>query len=225
MKRFRSGTERPLPRPGPFGPPGPPGPPRRPPPPPEPRPAPSAALRRPGSLLCDARRASARPPYGRSSSPAPYESEGDPVAARGAARRPEGADWPRRAAARPPSCGCGSLRRCSLIERLLLGQAHLCAPGNGGWFPVPPSTDAVVFAFTRTAPRTGTSSGVTWFPVVCMPHRLRTVKTHRGPKFTPNQATCFLRIGDVTPFTLPPLVACGGAIYRHDVSSRYISSA
>ena len=32
--------------------------------------------------------------------------------------------WPRRAAARPPPCGCGGLRRCSLIERLLLGQAR-----------------------------------------------------------------------------------------------------
>ncbi|GAA2523697.1 hypothetical protein GCM10010423_16100 [Streptomyces levis] len=61
------------------------------------------------------------------------------MAPRGAARRPEDEpDWPRRAAARPPSCGCGGLRRCSLIERLLLGQAHSCAPGNGGWFPVPP---------------------------------------------------------------------------------------
>ncbi|GAA3989628.1 hypothetical protein GCM10022232_24280 [Streptomyces plumbiresistens] len=61
------------------------------------------------------------------------------MAPRGAARRPEDEpDWPRRAAARPPPCGCGGLRRCSLIERLLLGQAHLCAPGNGGWFPVPP---------------------------------------------------------------------------------------
>ncbi|GHB54669.1 hypothetical protein GCM10010306_055560 [Streptomyces umbrinus] len=61
------------------------------------------------------------------------------MALRGAARRPEDDPvWPRRAAARPPPCGCGGLRRCSLIERLLLGQAHLSAPGNGGWFPVPP---------------------------------------------------------------------------------------
>ncbi|GGQ74452.1 hypothetical protein Saso_37560 [Streptomyces asoensis] len=61
------------------------------------------------------------------------------MAPRGAARRPEDApDWPRRAAARPPPCGGGGLRRCSLIERLLLGQAHPCAPGKGGWFPVPP---------------------------------------------------------------------------------------
>ncbi|GGJ15006.1 hypothetical protein GCM10010121_027110 [Streptomyces brasiliensis] len=61
------------------------------------------------------------------------------MAPRGAARRPvDEPGWPRRAAARPPPCGCGGLRRCSLIERLLLGQAHPCAPGNGGWFPVPP---------------------------------------------------------------------------------------
>jgi hypothetical protein len=129
MNRFSAGgAERPLP-----------GAARRPPL------AGSAALRRLPLLLWAARRASARPPYRRSSppdpvAPDPYGSEGDPVAPRGAARRPvDEPDWPRRAAARPPPCGCGGLRRCSLIERLLLGQAHPCAPGNGGCFPVPPT--------------------------------------------------------------------------------------
>jgi hypothetical protein len=136
----------PLPRPGPLDPSGPP-PPRRP-PPPRPPPPSGAFLRLPPALRCAARRASARPPYGRSSPVdpddpvdpgVPYASEGDPVASRGAARRPGDApDVPRRAAARPPPCGCGGLRRCSLIERLLLGQARRYAPGNGGRFPVPP---------------------------------------------------------------------------------------
>ncbi|CAL2055943.1 protein of unknown function [Streptomyces murinus] len=68
------------------------------------------------------------------------------------------------------------------------------------------------------------SPGVAWFPVVCMPHRLRTAKTHRAPKFTPNQASCLLRIGYVIPFTTVPLVACVTPFYRADVSSRYISA-
>lgn len=196
---FCGGREgpRPLPRPGPSDPSGPP-PPRRP-PPPRPPPPSGAFLRLPPALRCAARRASARPPYGRSSPVepddpvdpgVPYASEGDPVASRGAARRPGDApDVPRRAAARPPPCGCGGLRRCSLIERLLLGQALTCAPGNGGWFPVPRNTDAPLLALTRNAPGTTTPTGVTWFPAVCMADRLRTAKTRLGVKFTPNQAT------------------------------------
>jgi len=144
MIRFLpGGAVRPRPRPGPVGPPGPP---RRP---------PGSALRRPPPLLWAARRASARPPSGRSASPG--ESAGDPLAPRGAARRPgDEPGWPRRAAARPPPCGCGGLRRCSLIERLFLGQAHPCAPGTAAGFRSPRRTDAVGRAFTRTAPGTTT---------------------------------------------------------------------
>ncbi|CAK7287280.1 conserved hypothetical protein [Streptomyces misionensis JCM 4497] len=68
------------------------------------------------------------------------------------------------------------------------------------------------------------SPGVAWFPVVCMPHRLRTAKTRRAPKFTANQASCLLRIGYVIPFTTAPLVPCDTPFYRRDVSSRYISA-
>ncbi|MFE4641114.1 hypothetical protein, partial [Streptomyces sp. NPDC056730] len=63
-----------------------------------------------------------------------------------------------------------------------------------------------------------TLTDVNRFPVVCMPHRLRTVKTPRELKFTLNQASCFLRIGDVTPFTMAPLVATSTPFYRRDVS-------
>jgi hypothetical protein len=58
-----------------------------------------------------------------------------------------------------------------------------------------------------------------------MPHRLRTVKTRLGPNFTPNNASRTLRIVDVTPFTKVTLVEWVEAIYRADVSSRYISAA
>lgn len=79
-------------------------------------------------------------------------------------------------------------------------------------------------AMRPAGPRRLTRACVTRFPVVCMPHRLRTVKTHLGPNFTPNNASRCLRILDVTPFTMTPLVASQGPIYRRDVSSRYISS-
>ncbi len=131
-----AGTVRDRFRPGRPEPPGPPGPP---------------ALRRP-PRPCAALRAAARPPYGccsprgpdgeppggpRGEPPAgdPVELEpptGEPPPAGGppAARRPpEGGGvgcWPpRRAAARPPDGGCadcGGLRRCSLIEQLLLDR-------------------------------------------------------------------------------------------------------
>lgn len=58
-------------------------------------------------------------------------------------------------------------------------------------FRSPRSTDVVGSAFIRTAPGQRRPPGVTRFPVVCMPHRLRTVKTRRAPKFTPKQATWF----------------------------------
>ena len=50
----------------------------------------------------------------------------------------------------------------------------------------------------RTAARvpmalnTPTPPDVTRHTVICMAHRLRTLKTSLGPKFTPNQATCLL---------------------------------
>ncbi len=70
--------------------------------------------------------------------PPTHRSRRGTVAPRGAARRPEdGPVWPRRAAARPPPCGCDGLRRCSLIERLLLGQAHPCVLETAAGFRTP----------------------------------------------------------------------------------------
>ncbi len=144
--------------------------------------------------------------------------------ARGAARRPEDdADWPRRAAARPPPWGCDGLRRCSLIERLLLGQAHPGAPGNGSRFPVPRSTDVVVVAFTV---RHEDEDALGRHSVPGDVHAAQT--THRrnppSPQGHPKSGNLPPLIGDVTPFTLAPLVAPGEAFYRADVSSRYIST-
>ncbi|MFJ5224252.1 hypothetical protein [Streptomyces sp. NPDC088400] len=69
-----------------------------------------------------------------------------------------------------------------------------------------------------------TLKSVAGFPVVCMPHRLRTAKTYLELKFTPNQASCFLRITDVMPLTKAPLAPSVSPFYRADVSSRYIST-
>ncbi|PZT80445.1 hypothetical protein DNK56_00605 [Streptomyces sp. AC1-42W] len=116
MKRFLPGRRPPRPSAPPSPPPR-----RRPPPPPSepPRPAPPRWA---------ARLAAARPAYG-ASSPCEAEGEAEVTPRDGAARRPEDCWAARRAAARPPPCGCDVLRRCSLIERLLLGQAR--APGSG----------------------------------------------------------------------------------------------
>lgn len=103
------------------------------------------------------------------------------------------------------------------------GRRILARLETAAGFRSPQSTDAVVCAFTRTAPRTRTFPGATRFPVMCMPHRLRTAKTCLTQNFTLKSATRLARIADVTPFTLPPLVARGGAFYRSDVSTRYIS--
>lgn len=121
MKRFLPGRPSERPRPRPSGlPPSPP--PRRLPPPP-PRWA--------------ARRASARPPPCESSSPRESDGDGEVALRDDSLRRPAGCWAARLAAARPPPCGCDVLRRCSLMERLLLGQAR--APGSGSGDPVPPN--------------------------------------------------------------------------------------
>jgi hypothetical protein len=148
------------------------------------------------------------------------------VAPRGAARRPEDEpDWPRRAAARParPAAAavCDGARSSNDYSS---GRRTLARLETAAGFRSPRSTDVVGTAFTRTAPGTRTPPNATRFPVVCMPHRLRSAKTRLALKFTPKQATRIQRIGDVTPFTIPPLVAAEGSFYRADVSSRYIST-
>ncbi len=75
---------------------------------------------------------------------------------------------------------------------------------------------------TAGNPTVLTLSRVTRFPVVSMPHRLRTAKTLRVLKFISNQASYFLRIVNVMPFTMAPLVPSASPFYRRDVSSRYI---
>ncbi|QNP64196.1 hypothetical protein [Streptomyces genisteinicus] len=53
-------------------------------------------------------------------------------------------------------------------------------------------TDELLAELIRCASTAMTLGGVTWFPVVCMPHRLRTLKTCPALKFTPNQAVRLL---------------------------------
>ena len=140
---------------------------------------------------------------------------------RGGRRMPTGRVGPRHVRLPATAAVCGGARSSNDYSS---GRRTLARLEAAAGFLSPRSTDAVVLAFIRTAPRT-TCSEVTRVPVVCMAHRLRTAKTLRAPNFTPNQATCLPRIGDVIPFTVPPLVASGRAFYRRDVSSRYISSA
>lgn len=130
-------------------------------------------------------------------------------------------DGPRRAHRPAAAAVCDGARSSNDYSS---GRREVARLETASGFRSPRSTDAPLSALTRTTPGTTTLTGVTWFPVVCMADRLRTVKTLLGPNFTPNQATRFLRIGDVTPFTVIALAAAEEQFYRRDVSSRYISS-
>lgn len=130
--------------------------------------------------------------------------------------------WPRRVRRPAAAAVCDGARSSNDYSS---GRRRYPRLETAAGFRSPRSTYEAVLALIRTTPGTTTPTGVTWFPAVCMAHRLRTVKTLLAQKFTPNQASYFLRIGDVTPFTDSPLVSTGGPFYRLDVSSRYISSA
>lgn len=210
MMRFLGGSApRPLPRPGPFGPPGPP---RRPPPPWPPPPAPSAALRRPPPLvlLWAAFRASARPPYGRSS---PLirrrrkETRWRFAVPRGGRRTSRfGRVGPRRVRRLAAAAVCDGARSSNGYSS---GRRTFARLETAAGFPVPPKYGcgrSVIHPYCtedEDVPKRHLVPGDV--------HGAQTTHRQNLPRAeaTPKQATRFPRIGDVTPLTVPPLVAYG----------------